>query len=142
MSSFEDVHGEVSMLLDPSQKKSLTSLHPNPLHIFKLWQTFLQNVNPLTKLLHTPTAQQQILEATSDLAGISKEFEALMFCIYCLAVVSLSDKEVQNSFGEEKPVLLARYRRGAQLALAKAGILRTSSIVMLQAFLLYLVCFT
>lgn len=129
------------MLLDSSQKKSLTALHPSPLHIFKLWQTFLQNVNPLIKLLHVPTAQQQILDAADNLPGVSKEFEALMFCIYCLAVVSLGEKEAQDSFGEEKTVLLSRYRRGAQLALAKAGLLRASSMVVMQAFLLYLVCF-
>lgn len=139
--SSEDAAPDEVFILLGSSKKSLTSLHPSPLHIFKLWQTFLQNVNPLIKLLHVPTAQPEILEATCDLAGISKEFEALMFSIYCIAVVSLNKKEAQDSFGEQKAVLLSRYRRSAQLALAKADILRTSSMVVLQAFVLFLVCF-
>ena len=33
----------------------LKAMHPRPLIIFRLWQVFLDNINPLTKLLHAPT---------------------------------------------------------------------------------------
>lgn len=127
------------MLLTPGIKESLSKLHPNPLHIFKLWQTFLENVNPLIKLLHTPTVQPQILEAMSDLPKASKELETLMFSIYCISLVSLQPGDVEKSFGESKKKLLARYRRGAQMAFKNASLLRTSSIMVLQALMLYLV---
>lgn len=116
-----------------------TILHPNPLQIFKLWQTYLENVNPLIKIVHTPTLQPQILEAIGDLPGIGKELEALIFAIYCIALVSLRADEVEKSFGESKKKLLSRCRRGAQLALSKASFLRTSNLMVLQAFMLYLV---
>lgn len=128
------------MLLDPATQGKPTELHPNPVHIFKLWQTFLENVNPLTKILHAPTIQQQILEAMGDLPRIGKELETLMFAIYCIALVSLPAEEVEKSFGQSKKKLLSKCRRGAQLAFRNASFLRTSNIMVLQAFMLYLVC--
>ncbi|KAJ5538102.1 hypothetical protein N7494_007581 [Penicillium frequentans] len=133
----EDI-SEPMMLMGLATRESLTEPHPEPLHIFKLWQTFLENVNPLIKIVHTPTLQPQILEATGDLPRVGKELEALMFAIYCIALGSLQADEVERSFGESKKKLLSRYRQGAQLALSKASILRTSNLMVLQAFLLYL----
>ena len=127
------------MLLRTPARVPLSELHPSSIHIFKLWQTFLENVNPLTKILHTPTVQPQILEAMGDLPKIGKELEALMFSIYCIALVSLRAGEVEKSFGESKKRLLSRCRRGAQLALSNASFLKTSNLVILQAFMLYIV---
>ncbi|KAJ6114970.1 hypothetical protein N7486_000748 [Penicillium sp. IBT 16267x] len=137
LSQEEDI-SEPMMLMGLATRESLTELHPNPLHIFKLWQTFLENVNPLIKIVHTPTLQPQILEATGDLPRIEKELEALMFAIYCIALVSLQADEVERSFGESRKKLLSSCRRGAQLALSKASFLRTSNLMVLQAFVLYL----
>lgn len=128
-----------SMLLSHGTRADLHDLHPNPLHIFKLWQTFLERVNCLTKIVHAPTVQQQILEAMSDLKQINKDFESLMFSIYCIALTSLQAGEVEMAFGESKTKLLSRCRRGAQQAFANASFLRTSSTVVLQAFILFLV---
>ncbi|KNG81473.1 fungal specific transcription factor domain protein [Aspergillus nomiae NRRL 13137] len=136
--SAQGVDDEVSLILGETVKKSLSALHPSPLHIFKLWQTFLENINPLIKILHGPTVQQQLLEASGSLNTVSKELEALMFSIYCIALVSLKADDVQKTYGESKALLLSRFRRGARLAFTKAGILRTSKTVVLQAFVLYL----
>jgi hypothetical protein len=136
----QDVDDDIVLLSTSATRESLTEMHPNPLHIFKLWQAFLENVNPLTKIIHAPTVQQQILEAMSDLPKISKELEALMFSIYCIALVSLQAADVERSFGESKKSLLSKCRRGAQLAFKNASLLRTSSSIVLQAFMLYLVC--
>ncbi|KAE8415103.1 fungal-specific transcription factor domain-containing protein [Aspergillus pseudocaelatus] len=136
--SVQEADGETSLIMGGTGKKSLSEFHPSPLHIFKLWQTFLENVNPLIKILHGPTVQQQLLEASGSLDTVSKEFEALMFSIYCIALVSLKEEDVQNTYKESKAVLLSRSRRGARLAFTKAGILRTSKTVVLQAYVLYL----
>ncbi|KAE8166295.1 fungal-specific transcription factor domain-containing protein [Aspergillus tamarii] len=136
--SAQEADDETSLIMSGTVKKSLSEFHPSPLHIFKLWQAFLENVNPLTKILHGPTVQQQLLEASGSLDTVSKEFEALMFSIYCIALVSLKEDDVQNTYKESKAVLLSRSRRGARLAFTKAGILRTSKTVVLQAYVLYL----
>lgn len=120
---------------------SLLALHPQPVHIFMLWQAFRDNVDPLTKLFHAPTVQQSILEASADLENISKATEALMFSIYCIATVSLTESECQTKFGEARETLLARCQTGAVQALRRADLLKTSDIVILQAFILFLVSF-
>ncbi|PYI19425.1 hypothetical protein BO99DRAFT_432550 [Aspergillus violaceofuscus CBS 115571] len=136
--SLEGTGDDSSLILGARTKTQITDLHPAPLHIFKLWQVFLENVHPLIKILHGPTVQQQIIDATGDLRAMPKGLEALMFCIYCIALISMTAPDVQKAFGDSKVALLSRFRRGARLALANAGILRTSDVVVLQAFLLYL----
>jgi hypothetical protein len=118
----------------------LRDLHPSPVHIFRLWQTYLDNVHPLTKLFHAPTLQQQLLEATADLKNVGRPMEALMFGIYSMSIVSMDDDDCQTTFGDEKHVLLQRFQAGARQGLVNAGYLKSSEVVTLQAFALYLVC--
>jgi hypothetical protein len=120
--------------------QSLTHFHPNTIQIFQLWNTFLDGVNPLTKTIHVPTLQQQILNAASDLSSLSREMEALMFSIYSSALLCMQVDEVQKYFKESKSTLLARYRQCAQQALVNAGVLGTSELMVLQAFVLFIVC--
>ena len=113
--------------------------HPHPIHILVLWQTYLENVNPLTKILHTPTMQQQIIEASGNLHNISKAQDALMFAIYSITVTSMSDEDCQKMIGEARSTLLDRYTLATQQALLRVRFLRTSDIVVLQALVLFLV---
>lgn len=122
-----------------ASKHNLTILHPNPVHIFKLWQVFLENVNPLTKIIHAPTLQQRILNASGDLGSIPEDLEALMFAIYCAALTSLDDNEVLQSFGEARSKLLSAHRQNAQNALVNAKLLKTSNLVVLQALIIFIV---
>jgi hypothetical protein len=117
----------------------MTTSHPQPVKIFRLWQTFIDNVNPLTKLLHVPTIQQLILEASGNLDEVSSSVEALMFSIYHSAVVSMDDQGCQTILGESRPEAMAKYSMATQQALINAKVLRTSNIVVLQALTLYLV---
>lgn len=109
------------------------------MQIFRLWQTFLDNVNPLVKILHTPTVQQLVLEASGNLKAVSKSMNALMFAIYVSAVNSLSNAECEGMIGQGKSVLLAKYYLGTQQALISAAFLKSSDMVVLQAYVLFLV---
>ncbi|KAB8269072.1 fungal-specific transcription factor domain-containing protein [Aspergillus minisclerotigenes] len=129
---------EGALLFGPASTPNLSGLHPNPVHIFKLWQTFLENVNPLTKIIHVPTLQQHILNASGNLDSMPSELEALMFAIYCAAIRSLSDEEVLQGFGKSRTALLAQYQQASQSALVKAGLLKTSNMVGLQAFVIFI----
>jgi len=80
-----------------------------------------------------------MLDAIADLENVSKGMEALMFSIYSMAITSLSASECMELFGEERAVLLARYQAGSRQALSRAGLLRSSDMTILQAFVLYLV---
>lgn len=117
-----------------------STLHPEPVQIFRLWQLYLENVNPLLKVTHTPSLQGRIIEAASDLSNIDPTLEALMFSIYCMAILSLTMQECQSMFGSSKADLLARYQLGCQQALLNCGFLRSSDRNCLTALYLYLVC--
>lgn len=123
----------------PSSDTDLASLHPTPVHIFRLWQIFVDRINPLTKILHAPTVQQKVLEASADLDNVSTSTEALMFSIYYFAATALLPGESEKMFGQEQMELRMRYKRGVHQALVNAKFLKSSDIVTLQAFVLYLV---
>ncbi|KAL9620222.1 MAG: hypothetical protein Q9160_005231 [Pyrenula sp. 1 TL-2023] len=116
----------------------LSSLHPNPAQIFRLWQVYLDNVNPLLKVTHTPSLQARIVEATNDITNIDPILEALMFSIYCMSTVSLVAEDRQTLFGSSEDVLM-QYQFGCQQALLNCGFLRSSERDCLTALYLYLV---
>jgi len=107
--------------------------------IFRLWQTFIENVNPLTKLIHNPTVQALVLESSGRLGDLSAPTEALLFSIYLSAITSLDDEECERMMGESKSVVWNRYMNAAQQALLNAQILKSNDLTVLQAFTIYLV---
>jgi hypothetical protein len=115
---------------------SLRPFHPDPSRMFKLWQTYLDNINPLIKVFHTPTIQQLISHSSGDLEDIPKNVEALLFAIYSISVESLSESECAAMMGESKNVVGQRFRAAAQHALINAGFLKTSDFMVLQALVL------
>lgn len=117
----------------------VTELHPTGMQIFQLWQVYLNNVNPLLKLTHTPTLQGQIIEAAANTSKVPKPLEALMFSIYFVAITSMPEDEVQSMFSVDKTRLLSKYHHGAQQALINAGFMRSPDIIVLQAYFMYLV---
>ena len=119
-------------------RNSLTSIHPPPVQIFRLWQVFLNNVNPVTKIVHAPTIQELLLQAMSDVDKVSASTEALMFAIYHSAIVSIDDEACQHILGESRVITLAKYSTAIQQALINAKLLRTSNLMVLQALALYL----
>lgn len=116
----------------------VSDLHPLPEQVFTIWQIFLDNVNPLSKIVHVPSLQPKIIEASSHLDKLPKGFEALLFAIYSTAILSLEPDECLAMLGESRSVLLSRYRSGTKKALARAKFLGTSDITVLVAFTLHL----
>jgi len=143
----DDEINDTGLLPDPesfllglgSTSKDLSALHPPPVQIFRLWQTFLDNVNPLVRMFHAPTVQQTIIDVSGDLANIPRPTEALLFAIYLVAVISLRNDECESRFGEPRNKLLTRYSHGTQIALIKAKFLKSLNLNTLQALTLYLV---
>lgn len=138
--SISEMPSDPSDLLfgSPRSSSDLRPLHPQPVQIFKLWQTYLDNVNPLVKIFHTPTIQQLILNATGNLDNVPKNLEALMFGIYCCVLVSMSDTECDAIMGEGKSTVMRKFRSGCQQALINASFLKSSDMMVLQALVLLL----
>ena len=134
-----DPHGGDLLLGYSPSSPDLRSQHPEAMQGFKLWQAFLDNVNPLTKIIHAPAVQQHLLEATGNLDDISKATEALIFAIYSCAVYSMNNSECEKVTGATKSVMLTKYQCAARQALISAGLLKTSNMMVLQAYTLFLV---
>ena len=119
-------------------------MHPTGMHILQLWQVYLDNVDPLLKLTHTPTLQKRVIEASGRISSrlsIDKDLEALLFNIYFISINSLTEAESVASFGVPKSSLQARFLVASQQALLNANLMRTLDLTVLQAFMLHLVCF-
>jgi hypothetical protein len=123
----------------PNTNIDLSSLHPEPVQIFRLWQIYLDNVNPLFKVTHTPSLQGSIIEAASNVASINPALEALIFSLYCMAILSLSVDDCQTIFGSSRKDLLTKFQFGCQQALLNCSFLRSGDRDCLTALYLYLV---
>ncbi|RYP65547.1 hypothetical protein DL769_006293 [Monosporascus sp. CRB-8-3] len=126
-------------LLTPGKPSlDLKELHPPPAHVFILWQKFLDRVNPLTKVIHVPTLQPMVAEAATNIDSVPKNVEALLFSIYTMATVSLSDEECMTFLGYPKKDAVERFSMGARVALTRIDILKHYDLVILQALVLYM----
>ena len=123
-----------------SHNVDLLSLHPLPNQIQEYWELYKDRVDPLVKVLHIPTIEPTVLSAASHLSNLSKGFEVLLFAIYYGATTTLSPADCTVKFGEDRQVLLSRYRFGLEQALARASFLTTEETIVLQAFVIFLIC--
>ena len=119
----------------------VTAIHPEPVHILRLWNTYLRNVDPLIKVTHSPSLEPRVLEAACDVTRVDPVLEALMFSIYSISIFSMPADECQETFGVPREELLTKYQLGCQQALMNCGFLRTDSRECLTALHLFLVSF-
>ncbi|KAL8692347.1 MAG: hypothetical protein Q9218_002598, partial [Villophora microphyllina] len=126
------------MVLGIGQKSRDRHCHPSTEHICQLWQVFIENVDPLTKIVHVPSLQPAIQKATADPERIPRNFEALMFAMYAAAVMSLHNEECNRRLGKPRGILLSYYLSATKLALSRTRFMGTMSLVVLQALVLHL----
>jgi hypothetical protein len=122
-----------------STSVDMLSLHPPQQHAHLFWDTYKENVDPLVKVLHIPTFEPVLLEAISNPDKITKSLEPLMFAIYYGAVTSMTRSECVEQYGEDRDTLLHRYRFGLEQGLARANFLFCDEMIILQAFVVFLI---
>ncbi|KAH8772687.1 fungal-specific transcription factor domain-containing protein [Diaporthe sp. PMI_573] len=114
-------------------------LTPSPGQIVRLWQIYLDRCNPLTKVIHVPTVQPFVLDATGSTPTLPKNVESLLFAIYTLAVVSMTKEESEEVLGMPKEKALARFSAGLRSCMIRLGFLKTHDLITLQALVIYLI---
>nr|POE56442.1 bikaverin cluster transcription factor bik5 [Quercus suber] len=120
---------------------SISGMLPAPAEAFRLWQLYVNNVDPLVKIIHAPTIQAQVLDASSHPDTLDPAFEALLFAIFYAAAISTHTPDFVSSGGEQVTAdRLATYRTAVNHALVRARFVESQDIVTLQAFVIYLVC--
>lgn len=62
-----------------------------------MWQVYQENVDPIVKVLHTPTVDKLVKETRKNLNTLTPPNEALMFAIYFAAITSMDEADVSTS---------------------------------------------
>ncbi len=118
---------------------------PTPHQLYSFCEIYLNNVDPVFKILHAPSLRRYLQEGAKELdcSPGARGLEALKFAICFAATTSMTDGECRNRIGEDRLVLMATYRAGTELALARADLVNTVEMSTLQAMTIYLVaiCF-
>lgn len=136
--NMSNMHGYI--FAHSSKSVDMLALHPPAEHIPLYWEVFKERVDPLVKVLHIPTIEPTILESRHRLDQIHRGLEVLLFAVYYGAVTSLTNDQARQTFGEDKLELVMRYKFGCEQALARADFLQTDEMVVLQAFVTFLIC--
>jgi hypothetical protein len=113
------------------------SLQPDPVHAFRLWQLFLERVNPLLKIVHIPTLQPYVMDGAISIGNIPPSYQALLFAIYTISATSLSEAEAPQILGMSREEALAKYTKGMKIALVQFDFMKNYDMVALQALVLY-----
>ena len=107
----------------------------------KLCQIYLQNVDPIIKILHRPSLSKCMLEG-SPYPGASQDdhSDQALECAVCYAAANtMSEAQCQEAFKSSKASVVTMYRKMCEGAIERTGLLTTRNMIVLQAFVLYLV---
>lgn len=115
--------------------------HPSRIYVNILCDVYLQNVDPLIKILHAPSIRNCMQKDGPYLnyQPGNAAVEALIFAIYHAAIVSLSQSECLNQLGQDRSALIGKFRFAAEVYLTKADIVNTTDITTLQALVILVV---
>ncbi|KAG9664746.1 hypothetical protein KCU64_g462, partial [Aureobasidium melanogenum] len=112
---------------------------PQPVQIFQLWQTYIDNVNPMVNLLHTQTVQRMVLQATAcKQEELPKQSRALLSSVFLAAIESLSDEDCLNLMVLPKDECVKNLFVMTKECLVDANFMEVATTEVLQALVLYL----
>ncbi|KAK3328135.1 fungal-specific transcription factor domain-containing protein [Cercophora scortea] len=117
---------------------AIEDLRPLPSQIPFLLTIYSSNVNTILQVVHMPTVVKLVNDIRNDDSGVTHANEALLFAIYYAAIISMEDGDVKKDFGFSKADLSLRFRAGFEYALAKADFLNVPDLVLVQAFVIFL----
>lgn len=111
----------------------------------EIMRIYMRHVHPCCPVLHEPIIREHLLNTTEmlDESGDHFKFEsldALSFSICFAAVSSITPEDCREFLGEEKDILLPRFKSATEMALNAADFLNSMELVTLTSFVIYLVC--
>ncbi|KAJ6445302.1 Multidrug resistance protein 2 [Purpureocillium lavendulum] len=90
------------------------------------------------QIIHVPTVQPYVMEAATKISNVPLQHQALLFSIYTMAVVSLSDHECEEWLNLSRDAALQTFTLGAKLSLIRFDFLKNYDMAILQALILFL----
>ncbi|KAL1886940.1 hypothetical protein Cpir12675_006829 [Ceratocystis pirilliformis] len=126
------------LMMKDYSNMSLHDVQPEPVQMFRLWQVFLDRVNPLMKIIHVPTIQGYIVNAAGySSTSLPANYRPLIFAIFTMAVYSLTDIECRQMLGVPREDAIKKYSHGVRTALSNVNFMQTYDIPILQGLFLY-----
>ncbi|KAF5013503.1 hypothetical protein FDECE_490 [Fusarium decemcellulare] len=121
--------------------QTLQSLYPSSSDLLTIFDVFQENVDPVARIFHCPTLRTTVAEALPLLdRSLDRHTEVILFSISYAALTSLNEPDCQRLFGEERRVMLPRYRHAVEQSLARARFLDSQNLVVLASLVLFLIC--
>lgn len=117
----------------------LRALHPLAKDGISLWKQYLKNVHPLIMIFFDWEIEAIIHKASSDTNSLTPGEQSLVFAIYFIATLSLSEEQCIDLLHSNRVQLLETFQKAVEESLVIADFVITSDRFVLQAFMLYLV---
>ncbi|KIV89602.1 hypothetical protein PV10_06988 [Exophiala mesophila] len=122
----------------PSEWKPL--YQPTRSGLRRLWSIYLENVDPIIRVIHRPTVKRVIDQAVFDGGVTGKGWNALVLAISFAAVASLAPEDKTGVIGNDTEALYVSYKAATEQALKDANFIETHDLQVLQAFVILLSC--
>ncbi|KAA8644442.1 hypothetical protein EYZ11_003552 [Aspergillus tanneri] len=117
---------------------SLHAYHPPLPQSVALLEIFKENVVPLVHIFHMPTMIHIYWDAVAMPEARDRNAEALLFAIYYSTIISMEPEQCSTTLGVSRAYALKHYQFAVEQALARADLLNTQSMILLQAVVLFL----
>ncbi|GKZ66471.1 hypothetical protein AnigIFM60653_007753 [Aspergillus niger] len=114
--------------------------HPSPVTVSILWHWYLDTVDPVLKVSHTPSVQKDVMRFIKEETFGDVAKQCFLFAIFYASIISMPSTTCLDKLGEDKSTLLERYRNDVERALARVDLSGCSDMTLLQALTLYLAC--
>lgn len=104
-----------------------------------MWDIYTLNFDPLVKLLHIPTTQPLILNASANPGRADAATMALIYAVSFAATATLTKPDTMSQFNCDKSILLRHFMQQTDGALMRAQLILRPNAMVLTAFVIYLV---
>ncbi|KAK8149451.1 hypothetical protein G3M48_006911 [Beauveria asiatica] len=118
--------------------QSLRAYHPGLSQSVALFETFKQNVAPVVHIFHIPTLNTFYWDAVASPESLGCNAEALLFAIYYSTVISMESQQCDEVLGFSRAAAVKHYQFAVEQAMARADLLNTQSVALIQAAVLFL----
>jgi hypothetical protein len=128
----------ISILFGKARVGDPLEAFPKPEHVMIFWREFTTNVDPIVKMIHVPTVDRIVQLSCQHVHSLSRNNISLLFAIFLAAVSSMTDESCRAKFGQSKSSLYRKYVCASEKSFVRGGLLRTTDLTMLIAFITYI----
>lgn len=137
----EELDTDMGLLGNDDMTASYPTAHlwPTSAHVFRLWQIYIDRVNPLSKVIHVPSLQPYLVEACVGMERIPQNIQGLLFAIFTMAIIAMRGEETQEYLGMPRDQAFTRFSSGTRRTLRNQNFFCKNDLVIIQTLAIYTV---